>query len=204
MSRRAAVFLDRDGTVIRDAHYIADPARVELLPGAAAAVRRLNEARVPVVVVTNQSGIARGLFDQAAYERVRVRLDALLAAEMARVDRSYMCPHHPDFGEPCECRKPGTLLYRQAAEELGLDLVGSWYVGDRWRDVEPGLVLGGRGLLVPSTDTPAADVARAEALGAVASDLGDAVARILEDLEARDGVGPAPDTAPLQSGDRTG
>lgn len=194
MTGHAAVFLDRDGTVIHDAHYIGDPSRVALLPGAAAAVRRLNEAGVPVVVVTNQSGIARGLFDEADYERVRARVDAVLADEGARVDRSYMCPHHPDFGGACECRKPGTLLYRQAAEELGLDLARSWYVGDKWRDVAPALAFGGRGILVPTVDTPAGDVARAEAIGEVAASLGDAVTRILAELEV----------APLQSGDRTG
>ena len=203
MSGRAAVFLDRDGTVIRDAHYLGDPSRVELLPGAAAAVRRLNEAGVPVIVVTNQSGIARGLLDEAAYERVRARLEALLAAEGARIDRSYMCPHHPDFGGPCECRKPGTLLYRRAAEELALDLEGSWYVGDKWRDVEPAIALGGRGILVPGTDTPATDVARAEALGAIAADLGEAVARILGAREPPEGSA-APSIAPLQSGGGTG
>jgi D-glycero-D-manno-heptose 1,7-bisphosphate phosphatase len=204
MSGRAAVFLDRDGTVIRDAHYIGDPSRVELLPGAAAAVRRLNEAKVPVVVVTNQSGIARGLFDHAAYERVRARLDALLAAEGAHVDRSYMCPHHPDFGATCECRKPGTLLYRQAAEQLGIDLERSWYVGDRWRDVLPARVLGGRGLLVPAADTPATDVASAIELGAVAASLGDAVARILGEIHARNDGDPVPNGGPLQSGGGTG
>lgn len=176
---RPAAFLDRDGTLIRDEHYLADPDRIVLIPGAAAAVRRLNEAAIPVVVVTNQSGIARGLVTEAQYEATRARLDALLAAEGARIDASYHCPHHPDFGSPCECRKPGRLLYERAAAEHGLRLAASLYAGDRWRDVAPALTLGGTGVLVPSHNTPAADLDRARREARVAERLGDVVEEFL-------------------------
>ncbi|WP_368736836.1 D-glycero-alpha-D-manno-heptose-1,7-bisphosphate 7-phosphatase, partial [Bradyrhizobium sp. NBAIM08] len=114
-----------------------------------------------MVVVTNQSGIARGLLTEQDYERVRMRVDKLLAAEGARVDATYHCPHHPDFGEACECRKPGTLLYRQAIEAHDLDPVRSWFVGDRLRDVQPGAALGGSGILLRVESTPPADIENA-------------------------------------------
>src|ERR1043165_2101603 len=124
MPRRAA-FLDRDGTIIRDTEYLRDPEQVELLPGAAQAIRRLNDAGWPVIVVTNQSGIARGLLTEQDYERVRMRLDKLLAGEGAKVNATYHCPHHPDMTGPCDCRKPGVKLYADAARTLDLDTRGS-------------------------------------------------------------------------------
>lgn len=158
MKRRRAVFLDRDGTIIDDTGYPADPAAVRLLPGAARAIARLNAAGLAALVVTNQSGIARGLLDQAAYRAVARQLDALLADAGARLDGHYHCPHHPDYTGPCECRKPGPLLYQRAAEEHRLDLPGSWWVGDRERDVVAAERFGGRGILVGhrGADGPAA------------------------------------------------
>jgi len=180
---RAAVFLDRDGTLIRDWHHVGRPEQVELLPGVGDAVRRLNEAGWPVIVVTNQSGIARGIFTQADYERVRARTEELLGEHGARLDGTYMCPHHPEFTGPCECRKPGTLLYRQAAEAHGIDLRGSWYIGDKLRDVLPARELGGRGVLVPNEETPALEIGRAKKEFEVASSLDEAVARVIESAE---------------------
>ncbi len=148
MRARPAVFLERDGTIIEDTGYVADPAAVRLLPGTGAAIARLNRAGVPAVVVTNQSGIARGLLDEPAYAAVARRLETLLAAEGARLEADYYCPHHPDFTGPCECRKPGALLYQRAAADHQLDLSGSWWVGDRMRDVLAAERFGGRGLLV--------------------------------------------------------
>ena len=177
---RAAVFLDRDGTVIRDAAYLARPERVEFLPGAVAAIKRLNDAGIPVVLVTNQSGIARGMITRDDYKLVHARLVALLAASGAHLDGAYMCPHHPDFGMACECRKPGTLLFRQAAAQRGLDLRRSTYIGDRWRDVEPGITLGGRGILIDGAATPPEDRAKAEALRVdIVASLEEAVERVL-------------------------
>ncbi|MFL5515550.1 MAG: D-glycero-alpha-D-manno-heptose-1,7-bisphosphate 7-phosphatase [Gemmatimonadales bacterium] len=145
---RAAVFLDRDGTIIEDVGYLADPERVRLLPGAAEAIGRLNRAGLLAVVVTNQSGIARGLLDEVAYQATRERLDYLLAERGAHLDGQYHCPHHPELSGPCQCRKPGLLLYRQAGEELGIDLAASWWVGDRLRDVQPARSFGGRGVVL--------------------------------------------------------
>ncbi len=176
---RAAVFLDRDGTIVRDADYVKDPADVELLPGAARAIARLNARDLPVIVVTNQSGIARGLLTRADYDAVRRRLDDLLAADGARVDATYVCPHHPDYGGACDCRKPATLLYRQAAAAHAIDLPRSTFVGDRWRDIAPGLELGGRGILVAGPTTPADDRRQAVADAEVVESLEEAVSRVL-------------------------
>jgi histidinol-phosphate phosphatase family protein len=176
---RPAVFLDRDGTIIHDADYLRNPDDVELLPGAARAIARLNARGMPVIVVTNQSGIARGLLTHDDYDAVRRRLDALLAAGGAHVDASYICPHHPDYTGACECRKPGTLLYRQAAAEHGIDLTRSAFVGDRWRDVAPAVELGGRAVLVSGPSTPVDDLRQAAAEAEVVLSLGEAVDRIL-------------------------
>lgn len=179
-ARRAAAFLDRDGTLIRDVNFIGRPEQVELIPGAASAVRRLNEAGIPAIVVTNQSGIARGYFTQADYETVHARLESLLATEGARVDAAYVCPHHPDVSGPCECRKPGTLLYRRAATEHRLDVSASWFIGDRLRDVAPAKDLGGRGIMVPSDQTPLAELEAGRKEFIVVESLDAAVARVIE------------------------
>jgi histidinol-phosphate phosphatase family protein len=152
VSGRPATFLDRDGTIIEDAGYLADSARVQLLPGSAQAIRQLNQHNFVVVVITNQSGIARGLLTMKEYAETERRLDELLALEGARLDGHYFCPHLPEVNGPCECRKPGTLLYRQAAERFEIDLSRSWWVGDRLRDVLPAEPLGGRGILVGMTE----------------------------------------------------
>jgi histidinol-phosphate phosphatase family protein len=180
VSGTAAAFFDRDGTLIRDTNYLGDPALVELLPDAARAVRRLNDAGWPVVIVTNQSGIARGYFTFDDYERVQERVVSLLRDAGARIDATYMCPHHPDYSGPCECRKPGTLLFSQAATERGLDLSASWYVGDKLRDIEPARTLGGTGILVPNEYTPREDLAQARANFLVAASLDAAVDQIIK------------------------
>lgn len=177
---RGAAFLDRDGTINHDTGYVSDPATVELLAGTAAAIRRLNERNIPVVVVTNQSGLARGLFTLDDYERVRARIEELLAAEGAGIAATYACFHHPDFTGPCGCRKPGTLLFRQAAEEHGLDLARSWFIGDRMRDITPALAFGGTGILVPSTDSSPDDVTEARRRFPVCRSLDEAVTRVIE------------------------
>lgn len=174
-----AVFLDRDGTIVDDAGFLHQPEAVHLLPGVARAIQHLNRAGWPVVTVTNQSGIARGLYPEADYHRVQQRIAELLAADSARIDASFFCPHHPAFTGPCECRKPGTKLFRVAAAELGIDLSRSWFVGDRPSDVAPAIHLGGRGLLV-LTGGGAAHQAQAETLGVpVVTDLAAAVETIL-------------------------
>jgi D-glycero-D-manno-heptose 1,7-bisphosphate phosphatase len=148
VSRRRAVFLDRDGTIIEDAGYLQDPAQVRLLPGAGPAISRLNAAGWLTLVVTNQSGIARGLLSENDYYRTERRLDELLAESGARIDAHYFCPHLPEVTGQCECRKPGLLLYRQAAERFDIELPRSWWVGDRARDVLPSAAFGARAILV--------------------------------------------------------
>jgi D-glycero-D-manno-heptose 1,7-bisphosphate phosphatase len=145
---RSAVFLDRDGTIIEDVAYLRDREQVRLLPGAANAIKRLNASGFLAIVVTNQSGIARGLLSRNDYRLTERRLDELLAQDGARLDAHYFCPHLPELTGPCDCRKPGALLYRQAAEQFHIDLGRSWWVGDRMRDVLPADTLGGRGILV--------------------------------------------------------
>ncbi len=182
---RAAVFLDRDGTVIVDRHHLGDPAGVELLPGAAAAIRTLNQAHLPIVLVTNQSGIGRGLFSTADFQAVQRRLVELLEAQHARVDAVYHCPHSPEHDPPCHCRKPLPGLYQRAAEELGLDLSRSFYVGDRPRDVAAATLFGGTGFLLesesaagPGSASPSGELPQSAAVYVVSS-LEDAAAAIL-------------------------
>ena len=148
MSGRPAAFLDRDGTLIEDRHYLRDPDGVRLLPGAAEAVGRLNRAGVAAVLITNQSGIARGLLTEAEYAATATRLNQLLGERQAHLDAAYHCPHLPDISGPCDCRKPGPLLYQRAARDLGLDLSRSWWIGDRMRDVEGARAWSGRGILL--------------------------------------------------------
>ena len=147
MSRRA-LFLDRDGTVIHDRHYLADPEQVELLPGAADALRAFAGAGFALVVVTNQSGIARGFYTERQFHAVQRRIEEVLDSAGVRLDAVFFCPHHPDITGPCRCRKPALGMYQDAAALLDLDLAESLYVGDRAHDVEPAQQLGGRAYLV--------------------------------------------------------
>lgn len=172
---RRAAFLDRDGTLIEDTNYLADANQVQLLPGAAKAVRDLNERNIIVIVVTNQSGIAQGLLSEAQYEATRVRLDELMKKVGARIEATYHCPHYPAVSGPCDCRKPGTLLYERAATQFAIDVRKSLFVGDRFRDVEPGLTLGGFARLVPSGSTPDTDLSRAREHSLVAGSLDEAI-----------------------------
>jgi D-glycero-D-manno-heptose 1,7-bisphosphate phosphatase len=145
---RGAVFLDRDGTLVEDPGYLHEPADVRLLPGVAEGLQRLAAAGWPLVLVSNQSGIARGLYGAEAFRAVNHRLEELADVRFAG---AYHCPHHPEFTGPCECRKPALKLFRQAARELGLDLAASWFVGNRRGDIEPARSLGGRAILTRAT-----------------------------------------------------
>jgi histidinol-phosphate phosphatase family protein len=160
--RLGAVFLDRDGTVMEDAHYIKSPDHVRLIPGAAAAVRRINEAKIPAIVVTNQSGIGRGLFKVEDYEAVRKHFESLLARHGAHIDASYYCPDHPDIGGLSKCRKPATRMFEDAIRDFTLDPSTVAYVGDRWRDVVAAKKLGGRGIMISSPMTTDDDRRRAQ------------------------------------------
>jgi len=128
------VFLDRDGTLVRDSGYPHRDEDYELLPGVAAALRRLREAGFRLAIVTNQSGIGRGIFGEADFARFQARLIADLARSGVAIERTYHCPHGPDAG--CDCRKPAPGMLWRARDELGADLAASWVIGDGARDVE--------------------------------------------------------------------
>ena len=172
---RRAIFLDRDGTLIRDVGYPKDPDKVELLTGVAMALRTAHNVQMAVIVVSNQSGIARGLLTTADYEAVRKRMHELLAEFGAFVDGEYFCPHHPEFTGPCDCRKPALALYERAIVEHGIEPSESAFIGDRWRDVAPASHYAGLGILVPSSKTPPEDIAHAESSARVVSTLKQAI-----------------------------
>lgn len=153
LSARPAVFLDRDGTMIEEAGYLSSLDQVKWFPGTKDAIRLLNRAGFFVCVLTNQGGIALGLFDDAFVQMVHRTLDAELAASGARIDGWYYCPHHPrgvtpEFRGPCACRKPGRGMIDAACREHNIDLARSWVIGDKVLDVQLAEAVGGCGVLV--------------------------------------------------------
>jgi D-glycero-D-manno-heptose 1,7-bisphosphate phosphatase len=153
MALRPAVFVDRDGCLTEEVGYVNHVSRIRLLPRSAQAIRRLNEAGVPAVMVTNQAGIAKGYFSEDVLRAVNAEMVRQLGAGQARLDGLYVCTHHPDEGEPpyrarCDCRKPGPGLLRRAAADLGLDLGASIVVGDKMSDIGTARAAGAAGVLV--------------------------------------------------------
>lgn len=143
---RAAVFVDRDGTLVEERGYLSDVAGLELIPGVPQAIHNLQAAGFPVVVISNQAGVGRGLFPLARVYEVMAGLRAELRAHGIELDAIYFCPHRPDEG--CACRKPGTALLERASEDLQIALRRSFMVGDKRIDAETGRRAGGRGVLV--------------------------------------------------------
>jgi D-glycero-D-manno-heptose 1,7-bisphosphate phosphatase len=143
---RRYVLLDRDGTVIVDKHYLSDPDDVELLPGAAEGLARMREAGLGLVLITNQSGVGRGYFDEAAVQRCNERLKWLLATHHVSIDAIYHCPHAPE--ESCPCRKPAPGMVTLAAQDLGFLPSQAFVIGDKACDVELGRTVGATTLLV--------------------------------------------------------
>jgi D-glycero-D-manno-heptose 1,7-bisphosphate phosphatase len=138
-----AVFLDRDDTVMEDPGYVADPADVKLLPGVELAMKSMAQAGYKIVIVTNQSGVARGLVTEEGLEKVHAELRRQLAEHDARYDALYYCPYHPEgtveeYARDSDLRKPKPGMLRKAARELDIDLSQSWMVGDSARDIEAG------------------------------------------------------------------
>lgn len=181
MSVKPAIFLDRDGTLNEEVDYLSDPEHLVMIPGAAAAVARLNARGIPVVVATNQSGIGRGKYGWQEFAAVMSRMGTLLALENAWIDAVYASPHHEqgqgDYAvadHPERKPNPGMLL--RAAEEHGLDLPRSWMVGDKAIDLEAGRRAGCRVALVRTGYGAQVDGAEADL---VAVDLAEAVDRIL-------------------------
>lgn len=179
--KRRVVFLDRDGTINEDVGYLSDPAGLVLIPGAAMAVRLLNEAGVMVVVISNQSGVGRGYYTDTDVEAVNARLVLLLGESGASLDALYWCNHHPDEG--CECRKPNSGLVARAVEELSVDVADSYVVGDKVSDVELAGNIGAKGILV-LTGKGAREVEKLSSPAAfVARDLREAVDWIIDEMK---------------------
>ncbi len=149
----AAVFMDRDGTICEEVGYLDSVERFRLIPRSAAAVKRLNDQGMKAVLITNQSGVARGYFSEKNLEAIHAELFRQMEKEGAHLDGVYYCPHHPSEGEEpyrriCNCRKPESGLLLKAAEEMHLDLARSYAVGDRLIDLECGFRVGAKGVLV--------------------------------------------------------
>jgi histidinol-phosphate phosphatase family protein len=138
--------IDRDGTITVERNYLSSPDQLELLEGAASGIRLLRDLGLAAVVVTNQSGVARGYFDEATVDRVHARLNEMLGAQGASLDAYYVCPHHPEDG--CACRKPAPELARRAAAEFSADLESSFVIGDKACDVDLGRAVGATTILV--------------------------------------------------------
>ena len=150
---RAAVFLDRDGTIIRQVDHLVDPRKIRLLPGAADAIRRLNGAGFAVVIATNQSVVARGMTDERGVKEINDEVVRRLARRGARVDWVECCPHHPEgdvarYARRCQCRKPARGMFLRAARALSLDLSRSVVIGDGRGDIEAGKAIGAATILL--------------------------------------------------------
>ena len=143
---RRAAFLDRDGTIGEEMGYVNHIDRFQIFPFAAEAIRQLNQAEIPVIVVTNQSGIARNIFPESLVHEVHKKMVSELARGGAWIDGIYYCPHKSE--DVCECRKPHPGMLERAAREHSLDLAASWVVGDRYADLEMAHAAGARGVLV--------------------------------------------------------
>lgn len=151
--KKGAVFLDRDGTIIEDRDYLSDPKDIKLIPGSVKAVRSINNMGFKAIVVTNQSGVARGYFQEKNIAEVHEKLKELFNKEGAQIDAFYYCPHHPTAGEgpyrtECQCRKPETGMLDAAVRDFDLDQASSYVIGDKLIDIEMAQRAGARGILV--------------------------------------------------------
>jgi len=151
--QKIAVFLDRDGTIIEEVGYLDNIGQLKLIPGAARAIGLLNKAGIPVIMITNQSGVARGYFSESVVEQLHQRLNELLETELAYLDAIYYCPHHPTEGtapyrRACNCRKPHPGMVEQAIDDLQLGKRRLFVVGDKLTDIELAKRAGAEGILV--------------------------------------------------------
>ncbi len=190
MTKRRAVFMDRDGTLIEERHYLGDPAGVALFAWTLPALRRLRELDLALVLVSNQSGIARGRFGEPELAAVQARLAALLAAAGLGLDGAYYCPHHPQgsvaaYRQDCDCRKPKPGLLRRAARDLDLELAGSWMIGDKAEDIALATAAGLKPVLVLSGQGMATQAAGGGAGAQVCGDLLAAATHIAEEEQGR-------------------
>jgi D-glycero-D-manno-heptose 1,7-bisphosphate phosphatase len=186
MSNRASdvpvVVLDRDGTLNDEVHYLSDPDQVVLLPGVITGLQALRAAGCRLVVVTNQSAIGRGFFDEARLTQIHDRLRELLGAHGVTLDAIYHCPHRPDDG--CRCRKPGPELIERAADELGFDPAHAFVVGDKPCDIDLGRAVGAHTVLVRTGYGAAHELAGDAVADFVVDDLSGAADVIIRLLRA--------------------
>ncbi|MBI1248378.1 D-glycero-beta-D-manno-heptose 1,7-bisphosphate 7-phosphatase [bacterium] len=183
---RPAVFLDRDGTINEEVKYLGSPHQLRLIPGAAEAIARLNQTGIPVIVVTNQSGIAHGYYTEDDIQDIHNYLDKLLADHGASINAYYYCPHHPEaivkkYMVDCECRKPRIGMLSAAAAQENVSLSQAYLIGDKRSDLRAALNAGARGILVRTgygRQTEEELLREAEATGAAL------VTNIVDDLAA--------------------
>ncbi len=184
------VFFDRDGTINVDLDYLSDPDKLQLIPGAAEAIKEANDLGVRVFVITNQSGVARGLYSESDVQSVHERLKNVLSQSGARIDALFYCPHHPDYGIPpyrkvCTCRKPKTGMLKEAEKAFGIDLNASFVVGDKCTDIETGRNAGcGTVLVLTGYGSTEVDECRSQS-DYVARDIYDAWKHIRHTIERR-------------------
>jgi D-glycero-D-manno-heptose 1,7-bisphosphate phosphatase len=181
---RPAVFLDKDGTLIVDVPYNVDPTLIRLTDGAIGGLRALHEAGYLLVVVSNQSGVARGIFEAPALHAVEARLRTLLGAAGVPLAGFYFCPHHPggaveQYAVSCECRKPAPGLLLRAAADLGINVRRSWLVGDILHDIEAGRRAGCRTILLDVGHETEWEITPTRTPDATAANLDDAARLIL-------------------------
>jgi len=153
ITQKAAVFLDRDGTIVEEVGYLDNIKQLKLIPGAARAIGLLNKAGIPAIMITNQSGVARGYFSESLVEQLHQRLNELLETELAHLDAIYYCPHHPTEGtapyrRPCNCRKPHPGMVEQAIDDLQLGIRRLFVVGDKCVDMKLASQTKAEGILV--------------------------------------------------------
>jgi D,D-heptose 1,7-bisphosphate phosphatase len=182
-----AVFLDRDGTINEEVGYLRNLEQLKLFPRSAAAIRMLNQRGIKVIVVTNQSGVARGYFGEDFVQEVHGSLQKQLCAEEAHIDAFYYCPHHPTEGlspyrQVCACRKPEAGMLLQASRDLHIDLSRSYMVGDMMKDVQAGRKVATKGILVMTGYGTGEKTDEKLLLDYVSPDLWAAVEWILKDM----------------------
>jgi heptosyltransferase-2 len=193
------IFLDRDGTLNEDPGYLKSASELKLLPGVAAALARLKAAGARLVVVTNQSGVGRGLFSLKDLEAVHARLEGLLEASDAALDAIYFCPHRPDDG--CRCRKPATGMVDRAVAEFHVDLRRAYVVGDHASDIQLAKAAGAKSVLVTSGNVDQQAVTMLRAAGALPDMVAPSMTEAAECI-LHDAAGRAPRAAATNTGDR--
>jgi D-glycero-D-manno-heptose 1,7-bisphosphate phosphatase len=191
-AKGAAVFLDRDGTLIREVNYLVAVDQIEILPGVTAALRHLAQCGFKLVMVTNQSAVARGMLTETGLRQIHAEIVARLAQDGARLDGIYYCPHHPteglgEYRIACDCRKPKPGMIERAAADLKIDPARSYMVGDQLTDMELAIAVGATGILLDRND--AMSGARLAARLPMCADLGGAAAWIVERLrKSQEGI----------------